>query len=206
MLSQEFFDYFQKRKQEFLKDRGRNNYEKILNRFGKWLEKERIRECSAKKTGDFDDFADGVLVQTEKMLSVLGIKIIYTPPDRRMGFKESWRCIQVFENKKVYYRLGKTRLRKRAPQGQNILLFELVMDGQKKKIFLPLLNLKKEMEIEFGETIERELPSVERTGKYRLKVFMPFYVVERWDVRLVSVKLAKFILITKKALNRLGIV
>jgi len=206
LLNQEFFNYFQKQKQEFLKAHGQDNHEKILNRFGKWLEKERIRECSEKKTGDFDDFVDEVLVQTEKMLNLVGIKIIYVPPDQRMGFKESWRCIQVFENKNIYYRLGKTRLRKRAPQGQNILLFELVMDGQKKKIFLPLLNLKKEMEIEFGEIFERELPSVESTGKYRLKVFMPFYVVERWDVRLVSVKLAKFILITKKALNRLGIV
>lgn len=164
------------------KDKEGSVYWKLFRRFKSWLAEERMKdEEESPRQGDFDGFLNSVLSHAERLLGGLGVKILYAFPNRRMGFKESWKCIRVFENQNIYYRIGRTRPRKRVPHGENLLFIDLVMDGQKRQVFLPLLNLKKEMERELGEVIERELPSVEKTGKYRFKLFMPFDVVERQD-------------------------
>lgn len=192
---------------EFLeKDKKRLNYRKLFHCLRSYLAEERVRsEEEPPRQGDFDGFLNSVLSRAELLLGGLGVKILYAFPNRRMGFKESWKCIRVFENQNIYYRIGRTRPRKRVPQGENLLFIDLVMDGQKRQVFLPLLNLKEKIEKELGEVIERELPSVEKTGKYRFKLFMPFDVVERQEIAYVSLTLARFILITKNSLNKLGI-
>ncbi len=180
-----------------------DNYKKIKE-VG-WRQDFGTKESLQKFTDDFDDFIDQVLVLARHFLEARGIKIAYTPPEQRLGIKESWRCIKIFSNNKVYYRIGKTKLRKGPYQGKKLLFIDLVMDGQKRKVFLPLLSLKRQMERKLGEVLERELPSVEATGKYRLKLFMPFWMVERGDVRAVSRKLSTFILVTQKTLHELGV-
>jgi len=208
MIDQEFVDLFTRQKEAFLKEYRKNSYEKALNWFERWLQEEKVKteaEVDGKR-GNFEDFVEQVLSRASEILHLWGVKMTYPSPERWFGIKGSWRCIRVLENPNVYYRIGKTRPRRGPYQNRKILIFDLVMDGQKKQVFLPLLMHKREIELELGEVLERELPKVEATGKYRLKLVLPFHLVERWEVELTSKKLAGFILATKKALNKIGIV
>jgi len=209
MSDQEFVKYFTRRKEAFLQEYNENGYKKVLNWFERWLQEEEVRTeegSAAGDLGDFDDFLDEVLARTRERLDEWGIRMVSPSSGRWLGLKGSWRCIKVLEHGNVYYRIGKTRPRKGAYQGHDLLVLDLVMDGHKKKVFLPLLSRKKEVEQELGAALERELPKVEATGKYRLKMFLPYRVVERWDTDLAAQKLAAFILVTKKTLNKLGVV
>lgn len=209
MTNQEFVKHFTRQKEAFLQEYQQSSYKKVLNWFERWLQEEKVKseeDSAATGSGDFDDFLDEVLIRTREILRGWGIKMFYPSSDQWLGLKGSWRCIKVLENKNVYYRIGKTRPRKGTYQGHELLVLDLVMDGQKKQVFLPLLGQKKEIEFELGEALERELPKVEATGKYRFKVFLPIRLAERWETELTSKKLASFILVTKKALNRLGVV
>ena len=207
MIDQEFVNLFSRQKEAFLREYRQNGYEKALNWFERWLQEEKVKTEAQTdgERGDFEDFIERVLARAGEILLLWGVKITSPSPERWLGIKGSWRCIRVLENPNVYYRLGKTRPRKGPYQNQEILIFELVMDGQKKQVFLPVLMHKREIELELGEVLERELPKVEATGKYRLKLVLPFHLLERWEVELTSKKLAGFILATKKVLNKIGI-
>ncbi len=206
MIDQDFVNLFSRQKEAFLKEHKKNSYEKALNWFERWLQEEKTKATVDGEQGDFEDFIEQVLSRTGELLQHWGVKMAYPSPERWLGIKGSWRCIRVLENPHIFYRLGKTRPRKGPYQNQEILIFDLVMDGQKKQVFLPVLMHKREIELELGEVLERELPKVEATGKYRLKLVLPFHLVERWEVELTAKKLAGFILATKKALNKIGIV
>ncbi|MCL6448016.1 MAG: hypothetical protein K6U04_07690 [Armatimonadetes bacterium] len=208
MIDQDFVNLFSRQKEAFLKEYKKNSYEKALSWFERWLQEEKVKTegRTDREQGNFEDFIEQVLSRTGEILQFWGVKMAYPSPERWLGIKGSWRCIRVLENPLIYYRLGKTRPRKGPYQNQEILIFDLVMDGQKKQVFLPVLMYKREIELELGEVLERELPKVEATGKYRLKLVLPFHLVERWEVELTSKKLAGFILATKKALNKIGIV
>lgn len=208
MIDQEFVNLFNRQKEAFLKEYKKNSYEKALNWFERWLREEKVKteEDVAGEHGSFEDFIDEVLTRTSDILRRWGVKISYPSPEQWLGIKGSWRCIRVLENNNIYYRLGKTKPRKGPYQNQELLVVELVMDGQKKQAFAPMLRHKKEIELELGEVLERELPKVEATGKYRLKLILSFHLVERWEVELTAKKLAGFILATKKMLNKVGVV
>lgn len=210
MTEQDFMKFFARQKEAFLREYKESSYEKALNWFERWLQEEKVRleeeEVSGGPPVDFDLFLDEVLARTQEMLRSWGIKMVYPSPGQWLGSKGSWRCVRVLENRHVYYRIGKTRPRKGPYRGQELLVLDLVMDGQKKQVFLPLLGRKKDLESELGESLERELPKVEATGKYRLKMLLPYRLVERRDTELASRKLASFILVTKKTLNKLGVV
>lgn len=209
MADQEFVKYFTRRKEAFLQEYKENSYKQALNWFERWLREEEVRaeeSTAAGALGDFDDFLDEVLARTRERLNGWGIRMVSPSSDQWLGLKGSWRCLKVLENRHVFYRIGKTRPRKGTYQGHELLILDLVMDGQKKQVFLPLLSRKKEVEQELGEALERELPKVEATGKYRLRMFLPFRLVERWETDLAAQKLASFILVTKKTLNKLGVV
>ncbi|MEW5898770.1 MAG: hypothetical protein AB1652_06305, partial [Bacillota bacterium] len=192
----------------FLQEYKKSSAEKILNSFEHWLRIESGRAEGGFGSGEslkFENFVDEVLVRTREILRRRGVLMIYPSAGQWLGLKSSWRCIRVLENKNIFYRVGRTRPRKGPYQNQDLLVFDLVMDGQKNQVFLPLLEQKGKIERELGEILVRELPKVEATGKYRLKLVMPFRLVERQKIDLAAEKLAGFIMATKRALNELGV-
>lgn len=225
MTDNEFIELFHRQKEAFLKNYskkdGRYNttggnvnsngeQKKVLDWFERWLREERVATDQegdqSKAAVSFDEFISEVLTQTQELLARRGIKMVYTLPGQQLGISESWKCVQVFGRRDVYYRIGRTRPRKGAYRGQELLIIDLVMDGFKKQIFIPLLNQKEELEKRLGEELERELPRVEATGKYRLKLLLPFDVVKHGNTRYVAGKLSDFISVTKPVLNNLGVV
>ncbi len=182
---------------------------KFLDWFEHWLQSEEVAEIEpvspAPQEKTFDEFLDEVLAETKRILAEQKINVTYTLPGQNLGISESWKCVKVFGNNDIYYRIGRTRPRKGPYQGRELLVIDLVMDGYKKQVFLPLLELKAEIEKHLGAVLERELPKVEATGKYRLKVILPYEIVRRGDTRLAARKFASFIAVTKPLINRLGI-
>jgi hypothetical protein len=208
MTNQEFISYFTRQKETFLKEYRIDSYEKALNWFERWLREEGAKgeDNFAREQICFEDFTDLVLARAAEILRRWGVKITYPSARQWLGAKNSWRCIVAFENRNIFYRFGKTRPRKGPQQNQELLVIDLVMDGQKKQVFQPLLEQKQEIEAHLGEPLVRELPRVEATGKYRLKLLLPFQLVEKGEIDLLAEKLAGFILATKKALNKIGVV
>jgi len=214
-----FIDIFSRHKKAFLKDmdkgqgikppaspEGRSDLKKALDWFEKWLKEENIadRKSPPLSSKSFDEFIDDVLLEVKSLLAQKNINIVFSIPGQSMGIIESWKCVKVFDNTDIYYRIGKTRPRKGPNKGQEFLVLDLVMDGHKKQIFLPLLNLKPEIEKKLGSELERELPKVEATGKYRLKILLPIENVQG-DTVFTAKKFADFISVTKPFLNGLGI-
>lgn len=154
----------------------------------------------------FNDFLEDVLKKAAEVLKENGIEINCISLGKKLGIAESWKCIQVSNSKTVYYRIGKTRPRKGPRKGQEFLVIDLVMDGHKKQIFVPLLERRTSIERKIGATLERELPRVEATGKYRLKLMIPSDAYYKGKVHYVAGQLANFIMSTRPYLNELGVV
>jgi hypothetical protein len=222
MVERDILQLFNRRKEEFLKKVTQQAMEgegekagvmrelkKFLDWFEYWLQSEEgvdIEEAApvpGEKT--FDQFLDEVLAETKRILAEQNIEVTYTLPGQNLGISESWKCVKVFGNNDIYYRIGRTRPRKGPYQGRELLVIDLVMDGYKRQVFLPLLELKEEIEKRLGAVLERELPKVEATGKYRLKVILPYEIVRRGDAWLAARKFADFVAVTKPLINRLGI-
>jgi hypothetical protein len=204
MTEREFLSQFLHFKQEFLatskrpagKPRGiRKN---VLDNFERWLQ---LRAKIEKTDTTFNDFLNNVILVAGKILEKNGVTISCPIP----VFKESKRCISIFKNSTVFYRIGRVKPRRGFNKGQNILAIELVMDGHKKSVFLPLLEMKEEIEERLGEKLLRELPRTESAGHYRVKTFLPYQLVESNDVQTVARALADFILATLPSLEKLGL-
>lgn len=219
MTDKSFIDIFSRHKKAFLKDmdkgqgikspagpEGRSDFKRALDWFEKWLKEENIadRKNPPLSSKSFDEFVDDVLLEVKSLLAQKNINIVFSLPGQSMGIIESWKCVKVFDHTDIYYRIGKTRPRKGPHKGQEFLVLDLVMDGHKKQIFLPLLDLKPEIEKKLGSELERELPKVEATGKYRLKILLPIENVQG-DTVFTAQKFADFISVTKPFLNGLGI-
>ncbi|MFZ5647505.1 MAG: hypothetical protein ACOY30_07800 [Bacillota bacterium] len=219
MTDKNFIEIFNRRKRAFLKDVEKKNVEKsftgpdgkldhkkVLDWFEKWLKEENVQSPKGVSISSktFEEFVEEVLFEVKNLLAPKSINIVYTLPGQSLGIAESWKCVKVFDKTDIYYRIGKTRPRKGPNRGQEFLVLDLVMDGHKKNVFLPLLELKAEMEKKLGSALERELPKVEATGKYRLKILLPIESVHG-DVAQIARKFADFISITKPFLNQLGI-
>lgn len=232
VTDKEFIEVFSRQKKAFLKDfekeapKTRPNaastnvdHKKVLDWFERWLKGEgvaaspkgerlRVKGRAQNReqiTKSFDQFVDLVLQQAKEMLAARNIGIVYSLPGQSLGISESWKCVKVFGNTDIYFRIGRTRPRKGPRKGEEILVLDLVMDGNKKQVFLPLLKYKDEIEGALGDRLERELPKVEATGKYRLKIMLPIDLVERGDVRAAARKFVDFIAATKPYLNQLGV-
>lgn len=219
MTEKNFIDIFSRHKKAFLKDmekgqrikpnagpEGRSDFKRALDWFEKWLKEENIadRKNPPMSSKSFDEFVDEVLLEVKGLLAPKNINIVFSLPGQSLGIIESWKCVKVFDNTDIYYRIGKTRPRKGPNKGQEFLVLDLVMDGHKKHIFLPLLELKPEIEKKLGSELERELPKVEATGKYRLKILLPIENIQG-DTVFTAKKFAEFISVTKPFLNGLGI-
>lgn len=220
MTEKNFIDLFNRRKKAFLKDiesgqsdiaaggtPAGHDVKHALDRFERWLkeEKEVSQKIQPISSKSFDEFIDQVLGEAQKLLSRQNINIVYTLPGQSLGIAESWKCVKVFENINIHYRIGRTRPRKGPSKGQDLLVLDLVMDGHKKQVFLPLLEMKSEIEKKLGSPLERELPKVESTGKYRLKIHLPIESAQG-DVTHTAHKFAHFISVTKPILNQFGII
>ncbi|MCL6477711.1 MAG: hypothetical protein K6T65_04780 [Peptococcaceae bacterium] len=210
---------FHRRKKAFLKELERRHQgtsggspgggydvKKALESFEKWLreEKDVPQKSQPINAKTFDEFVDEVLLEVKELLAPRGINIVFSLPGQSLGIIESWKCVKVFDNTNIYYRIGRTRPRKGPSRGQDLLVLDLVMDGHKKQVFLPLLEMKSEIEKKLGNVLERELPKVEATGKYRLKIHLPIESVQG-DVGQTAHKFADFISVTKPILNQFGI-
>ncbi len=215
-----FLNQFSQLKNQFLKELRSGNIEvnfkdgadskkMVLELFEQWLQDKAERDHSSqgrKEVQSFDVFLDEVLSRAQKILKERGIHISYTSLSKRMGITESWKCIRVFGSSNIYYRIGKTKPRKGPNRGREYLVIDLVMDGNKKQVFIPILKRKDTIESKLGTSLERELPKVEATGKYRLKLLLPYDVVQEKNIRLAARKLADFIEATKPHLDELGVV
>jgi len=221
-MDKKFMEQFLKHKKDFLDELRKGSIEVnfktdgntdskrvILELFEKWLRNmpdSNPAVQSSTENQSFDDFLDEVLSRAQKLLKERGIQIAYTSLSKQMGITESWKCIRVFGSSNIYYRIGKTRPRKGPNKGREYLVMDLVMDGHKKQVFVPLLEKKNSIENQLGAPLERELPKVEATGKYRLKLLLPYDVVRERNIRLAARKLAEFVEATKHHLSELGVV
>ncbi|MFZ5596047.1 MAG: hypothetical protein ACOY31_03445 [Bacillota bacterium] len=220
MTDKNFIEFFGRRKKAFLREiererqsgnpvaaESKSDFKKALDWFEKWLREENVssEKNLSISSKSFDEFIDEVLVEVKKILDARNINIVYSLPGQSLGITESWKCVKVFENTDIYYRIGKTRPRKGPNRGRELLVLDLVMDGHKKQVFMPLLDLKAVIEKKLGSSLQRELPKVEATGKYRLKLMLPIESVHG-DVSVTARKFAEFITVTKPFLERLGVV
>ncbi|MHB8917896.1 MAG: hypothetical protein ACYC4H_07720 [Desulfocucumaceae bacterium] len=186
---------------------GSFDFKKVLDRFEKWLkeEYEAVQKVQPVNSRSFDEFIDEVLLEAKNILAQREIDIVFSIPGQSLGIAESWKCVKVFQNNSVYYRIGRTRPRKGPNKGKDLLVLDLVMDGYKKQVFLPVLDLVPDIEKKLGRQLERELPKVEATGKYRLKILFPIENAHG-DIAQTAFKFAEFIYVTKPVLNQMGIV
>jgi len=87
-----------------------------------------------------------------------------------------------------------------------MLVFELIMDGNKNNVFIPILKQLAALESQLGQKIEREGAKVEATGKYRFKLFFLFdYDDSEVAVRKYAEVLSDFIYYTRKELLKLNV-
>lgn len=220
MTNKNFIEVFNRRKKAFLKDieksqragppegsDGSFDFKKVLDRFEKWLkeENETAQKAQPVNSRSFDEFIDEVLLEVKNILAQRDIDIVFSIPGQSLGIAESWKCVKVFQNNSVYYRIGRTRPRKGPNKGKDLLVLDLVMDGYKKQVFLPVLDLVPDIEKKLGRQLDRELPKVEATGKYRLKILFPIESAHG-DVARTASKFAEFIYVTKPVLNEMGII
>lgn len=219
MTNKNFIEVFNRRKKAFLKYvekshragplesfDGNFDFKKALDRFEKWLkeENETAQKVQTVNSRSFDEFIDEVLLEVKNILAQRNIDIVFSIPGQSLGIAESWKCVKVFQNNSVYYRIGRTRPRKGPNKGKDLLVLDLVMDGYKKQVYLPLLDLVPEIEKKLGTELERELPKVEATGKYRLKILFPIESAHG-DAALTASKFAEFIYVTKPVISQMGI-
>ncbi|MFZ5595720.1 MAG: hypothetical protein ACOY31_01750 [Bacillota bacterium] len=207
MNTSEFFGVFEICKEKYLQQDQTGENKKALERFEKWLKVNsnllQLRAAKEYKNRKIDTgklFSD-ITEEAMRILSRKGIQISCIS----LGLKETSKCISVFNDNLVYYRLGRTSPRKGTYRGMDLLLMELVMDGNKNNVFIPLLGEIESLEKQIGTKIERESPKVEATGKYRFKLLFPFDNDVENMVEAYARTLADFIYYTREKLLELKV-
>ncbi|MCL6610460.1 MAG: hypothetical protein K6T66_02845 [Peptococcaceae bacterium] len=175
MQGADFYSVFEQYKEKFLRQPQSHENRAALDDFEKWLRSSvnlpQVRIIGEKsKKIDLGKFLSNVTQEAKKILAGRGIAINVVS----LGLKTSSRCIGVFKDSSIYYRLGKTSPRKGRYRGTELLIMELVMDGNKNNVFIPLLGRVEDLEKRMGTKIERESDKVEATGKYRFRLLFPF--------------------------------
>lgn len=208
MTERDFVSAFERNKELFIRQvmPGDNN-RKALDLFEKWLKGKLQSKIPPKPRATKKEFGillDGIIEEAEAKLAEKGIYagcVSSIVP----GSRSSSRCIRVKDLDSIYYRICKTSPRKGKNSGKNLLAVELIMDGNKNNIFLPLLFEKTNMEKEIGLKIERERQPIEATGKYRFKIL---FDLDEYQEEAIAHQLgeamAKFILVTRNYLNKIA--
>lgn len=232
MTEREFIDRFEQQKYEFLVENmiGENQI-RILDQFEEWIKekvpgetgtvhnKKRTKRATIERPGqraekkvkekkqkqDFGEYLEKVVTEAERVLAGKGVLLNCVALDRAIGIKQSSRCIRICDNHNVFCRVGKSWPRKGKYQGRGVVLIELVMDGFKTSVFLPLLKKIETIESHVGMSVEREMPHIENVGKYRFKLFFPFGDEGEinYDSAFIGEKLAEFIYISTICLKEL---
>lgn len=210
MNDREFVSAFVQQKERFISQnmlRGINC--KTLDLFENWLIERLLANQSKKpvpaaKKRELPVLLDQAIEKADSLLQVKNIRIKRISLDV-LGNKSKTRCIKVYPYEDVYYRICKTSPRKGKHKGKNLIVIELVMDGNKNNIFIPMTAAKKNnMESQLGIIVERERPSIEATGRYRLKIL--FNLNEKGEQEIASqlgIALADFVYITNHYLQKI---
>jgi hypothetical protein len=204
----DFASVFELYKERYLQqDQQGQETQKALDRFQSWLKNNTRLFPSRSKAEkqqkiDLGKFITDIVQEARDILAEKGVQINCIS----LGLKESSKCISAFGESTIYYRLGKTCPRKGKYSGLELLVMELVMDGNKNNIFIPLLERQEAIEKQLGINIERENHRIESTGKYRFKLYFPFENDDSEDsVEGMAKVLAQFIHVTREELIKLGI-
>jgi hypothetical protein len=234
LTEREFIDIFEQQKSDFLVENvmGANQIN-ILNQFEEWIkenipvkpgaiqDKKVVKRTSGVKSGrraerkakekktepDFGEYLEEIVRKAEYVLAAKGIQLNCVAFDNLFAAKQSSKCIKICDNQNIFCRIGKSWPRKGKYQGRGVVLIELVMDGFKTSVFLPLLKKIATIESRVGMTVEREMPHIENAGKYRFKLFFPFGDDGEinYDSAFIGRTLAEFIFILKICLEELGL-
>jgi len=213
MTDQEFVHAFVQQKERFYRQLSPGlNSRKTLDLFEKWLKSAinaNVNSVSSQKQqlskNKLSDIFDQVVSETSAILKERGIKI-YCVCLPVLVNKSTSRCLRVQSNSSVYYRIRKTKPRKGKYKGENLISIELVADGNKNNVFIPLLVLKEKMERDLNHSIERESKAVEDTGKYRLKIVSRDFLKNNVaDARILTEMLTNFIFVTHNYLQKLSV-
>lgn len=208
MQSADFYSIFELYKERYLQMEHARENKRSLDLFGRWLKGNsnlrqiKVSEIKSKKI-DMGKFLTDVVREAKNMLVDRGIII----NGISLGLKVSSRCISVFKDNTIYYRIGKTLPRKGQYRGMEMLVMELVMDGNKNNVYIPLLSRIELLERQMGTEIDRENAKVEATGKYRFKLLFPLENDESAGAVQKNAKiLADFIYYTRQELLTLNVV
>ena len=215
----EFINILEQQRKAFVMHHGVAEHQlEVLKLFEHWV-KEKLLKINNEHKGsksienkgmaskEFGVFLEEVIAQAGEILALRGININCISLGKAIGPLQSSKCIRVFKNLDVFYRVYKSIPRKGQFKGQKLLTIELVMDGYRSSVFLPLLQKKDLIEKHMGMTIERETPHVEKTGKYRFKLCFPFEAIPEKEhgVLYVARFLCEFIFITGQCMQQLGL-
>ncbi|MFZ5590232.1 MAG: hypothetical protein ACOY81_00225 [Bacillota bacterium] len=215
MTEREFISLFNQHKKMFLALHGADGTSALtLNRFEEWL-KSRLQGDEKKGAGRRRArIAPGIYLQQvmelvrKKLQQEHNICLRLITLGASWSVKETSKCATVFNESNIYYRLGRTRPRKGEYSGRELVVFELVMDGHKHNVFLPMLTRLDELSGKVGYPVERELPRLEATGKYRFKLLFPCAGeddAELPDIFFLAEKIAAFVSSTVELLTNLGV-
>lgn len=212
MTEREFIKRFEETKENFISQYSfEANQKKLLDMFEQWVKgndiqvrfdrgtSKRVKVDLIKKINNITDIACEILDRQ-------GIyhKIISLGKD--LVVKGKSRCIQISKDSGVYFRIGKTTPRKGRYTGIDLLFMEMVMDGNKKNYYLPMLGYVGDIESQVGYRIEREVQGLETSGKYRLKMYFQINqngYTELSDMQLGEI-LARFIAAGKRHLDKIN--
>lgn len=210
MQSADFYSIFEIYKERYLQQEqlpGSRN-KNALDQFEEWLRgnenlpRIKVKDAGSKKI-DLGKFLTDVASEAKKVLAGRDVTISCIT----LGLKESSKCISAFRDNTIYYRIGKTSPRKGQYRGMELLAMELIMDGNKNNVFIPLLDRVEDLEKRLRAKIHRESPKVEATGKYRFKLLFVFEDVEVQEmVRKYGRILSEFIFLTRQELLELNVV
>lgn len=217
MTEREFINIFEQNKEKFLSQNllGEKN-RKVLDLFEKWLKGKSVvvrtgnneKKCERKNIKiNLGSYFDEITSVARDILIEKGIQVSCISLGRTIGIKETSKCIRVFKGSNIYYRIGRTIPRKGKYSGQDLIAMELVMDGNKKRVFMPMLEQREYIEKRLGFEVERELEQLEATGKYRFKLFFPFDDEGEgvYDAKELGQIFADFIFITRDCLRQLNV-
>ncbi|MGQ9557747.1 MAG: hypothetical protein ACUVTU_07310 [Desulfurispora sp.] len=215
MTERELISLFHQHKKMYLALQGADGTGAlILDRFEEWL---KSRLAGGENRGDRQRrarIAPGIYLQQvmelvrRKLEQEHGIGLRLITLGASWSVKETSKCATVFSESNIYYRLGRTRPRKGEYSGRELIVFELVMDGHKHDIFLPMLARQEELSRRTGYLVERELSRLEATGKYRFKLLFPCTGedgAELPDIFLLAEKITAFVGVTVELLTSLGV-